>query len=202
MPNWCSTTYTLTGERKDILKVWNTLDEIEEKAKIETDFGSSWLGHILDYLGMPEKAILSGPIRCRGNISYRDIQTDDSSGEITIETETAWSVMPVPFKMLVERVAPDVEIVYQAIEPGCEIYLTNDRTVEGTYLLDVWDSDDLPPNLAEMDYEFIDASDLKAELEKALGTEDELPKLIAKAGQLYGEKLSINQFSFCDIEDL
>jgi len=204
MPNWCSTQYTIHGKPKDIDKIVDALKEARENALIENGFGNTWLGHVLEYLGMEEKDICKGSVRCRGSITYMDRMCDD---ELVIDTETAWAPMPEPIVRLCEKVAPDVEIVYQAIEPGCLIYITNDPCVTDTYLVDIWDhADDLPENLKKMDYDFLTKKLLRKELKEALnrgpGDKTRTGTLINLAISKWSDYMNIEKFDYVELCEL
>jgi hypothetical protein len=47
---------------------------------------------------------------------------------------------------LLEKYLPDAELIYSAEECGCELYCTNDPTIEGNYYIDAAGSDDIDSN--------------------------------------------------------
>ena len=59
---------------------------------------------------------------------------------LKIDTETAWIPMLEPILKMVEKYAPDSEIIFYAIEEGCGIVATNDDRVVGKIYVDVYDS--------------------------------------------------------------
>lgn len=199
MPNWCSTTYEITGKKKDIDKLWSAIEEAQTNAKIETDFGSEWLGHFLSYLGMSEEEVCRGPVRCRGYITYKN---HDGDGSIVIDTDTAWGPMPEPILMMVEEYAPDAKIIYTAIEHGCGIFETNDRSVANGCLIDVWEADKVPKELEGYDYDVISEKKITKLLRKLLGKNASLKELLKDAEEKWGEYVSFNQFEYRDILDL
>ena len=51
MPNWCSSTVTITAPPREIKALSSAITKIQETPRVKTDFGETWLGHFLDHLG-------------------------------------------------------------------------------------------------------------------------------------------------------
>lgn len=83
MPNWCSTTYKVTGDLKEVKSLHKIIKQLEARKKslLPNGFGKLWLGNLVKKLGGdPEK------VRCRGEI----IDYDLTDNVLTIHQETAW----------------------------------------------------------------------------------------------------------------
>ena len=142
MPNWCYTNISFNSENKNNLKkLYNFIEKAtSNKSKYAdvSDFGSNWLGNVLlecDLMTLDDVKNNTVPCRCRGSIIYVDI-TDD---QVIVDTETAWVPMMQVWHKVVEKLnLDDVDIIYTAEEPGCELYWTNDPTIVGTYILEAY----------------------------------------------------------------
>lgn len=137
MPDWCLTTIKFTGNITDITNLHDRIEEYTSKNFIENGFGETWLGNIVIgfEIGKPEDVDKEIWPRCRGSITnigdVSNIDGDDCAN-FYIDTETAWCPM---FAMWVEIIKkyysdekgePKIAITYIALEPGNELYSTND----------------------------------------------------------------------------
>ncbi|MCM1577083.1 MAG: hypothetical protein NC035_08930 [Bacteroides sp.] len=124
MPNWCDTQYTITGEIEKVKKLHELIAKLDKQT-----IGDLWLGTISNELGGSEDD------QARGWIYYTNIEKLSSNeAEFTIECNTAWGE-PDNWRRFIERTA-DVNVTYIAIEPGCEVYLTNNPDYIDSYILD------------------------------------------------------------------
>lgn len=60
MPNWCCTRYVAVGERKDLEKLADTLNTMDNKPN---GFGRYWMGNLGYALGKPKSVVESGDYR-------------------------------------------------------------------------------------------------------------------------------------------
>ena len=53
MPNWCFTSYVVTGEEKEVCDLYEKMLSLEEREEslVENGFGKSWLGNLVTLLG-------------------------------------------------------------------------------------------------------------------------------------------------------
>ena len=53
MPNWCSTSYVVTGDKNEVRDLYEKMRSLEEREKplVENDFGVTWLGNLVTLLG-------------------------------------------------------------------------------------------------------------------------------------------------------
>ena len=119
MPNWCSTAYAIEGNAKELKKLYDLMNGLQERKEpsVPNGFGTAWLGCLVDALGENwEKA------HCRGD--WNNLQFDGNV--LTFNTETAWSPCNEVFDMVCEKY-PTLHYFYQSEEPGMGLYCTNDE---------------------------------------------------------------------------
>lgn len=128
MPNWCTTTITIS--HRDDKKI-EDLKRIIENCFDKDDcnhFNNTWLGYIA------EKEELR-------NLCYRGsiVEMHSMNGFLTITTETAWSPCIKLFLKLLDKYLPDANLIYESCEPGCEVYITNNPDLAGKYYIDFFE---------------------------------------------------------------
>lgn len=138
MANWCSTSYVVVGNEKEVRNFYQRLKKILNNSEaLKSDFGNSWLGNILDNFGFSPEDIY-----CRGYITDFGfgVNKDDKGLNLSFGTETAWAPMNEVFDKIFKEHYPSLKYYYIAEEPGCELYETNDA--KGLYfqpfLLDLY----------------------------------------------------------------
>lgn len=166
MPNWCDTTYKITGplkSRKAFVAMLDHLNSLPEPL-VPNGFGKLWLGCIVSYLGGSWKDIY-----CRGQIlGYKRIRG------LILNVESAWGEMDETRHFL-QTVFPSLEIYFQTEEPGMCIFETNDK--DGIYFPHRWllDWNDEKENLFIYEY-FKDLPAVKQYLkEQGILTKDVFP---------------------------
>ena len=117
MPNWCSTTYIVTGKTKDLNTLYRAIRECEESKapRVKNGFGKLWLGCIIECLGGDWEKY-----RCRGEIINYHLEGD----ELVIDQWTAWCEQE-GFRRFIRERFPGIKVYYQDEEPGLENYTTN-----------------------------------------------------------------------------
>ena len=188
MANCCCTDLWIRGDHESINKIWNELQIIEANHSPHIIPERA----LLDHVGIDAKTVC-----CRGDIAYMDRQGD----EIKLSQDDAWSPNLGAISMFCDKIAPEsVGITYLAIEPGCDIFMTDDADYEDKWLLDLWDTEGLPDCFDGMDYEFMSDDDLKSLLERALGYKRKfsLRRLVKSALNRWCENMSINQIEYVD----
>lgn len=130
MPNWCYTNYSISNLKgaEAIAEKWR---KWLEEGKNDSDFENRWLGSLVKGAGLGDPLKNEGPY-CRGEI----YDIDASEDSLTFNTETAWSPMNECIKELINKEAPDADIIYSSVESGCEIYWTNDPDLVCNYYVD------------------------------------------------------------------
>lgn len=133
MPNWCSTTYRIHGDSKEINSFYKLIQRLEKRKKpyVPNGFGNLWLGCIVNKLGGDWNKVY-----CRGEIVYYEKEED---GTLSIMTETAWAEMS-EWRHFIESKYPSFSIWFMSEEGGCEYYITNDS--EGRYFPERYYLDD------------------------------------------------------------
>lgn len=120
MPNWCMTSYTIVGEKKDVEKIHAAVKNHPVKEKSDED----WQGNILNALGVSYDALENRSVR--GFLYEEDYLGDigDGQAQLRMGFNEAWS--RTEFAEVLQELFPDINIYWMAEEPGCDIYQTND----------------------------------------------------------------------------
>ena len=124
MPNWCDTTYKAVGTKKQVkefydlaMKAWNNEDN------------KGWLGHFVTGLGGDwEKVPCRGWMRDEPNMCGNGTWCE-------VYADTAWCEPP-EWRHFIESKIKGLKIYYVAIEPGCDVYLSNDDEYADKYYVD------------------------------------------------------------------
>ena len=192
MPNWCDTVITINSGDEDRLKEFDKLlDKWTSKNYMENGFGLNWLGNVVGNSGIGTVDENSdSDLRCRGSILSKELYGD----RLTVITETAWNPMLKMWTKLLEKYLPDAELTYTAEECGNGFYSTNDTHLDGLYVIDCWDIDDI-----ESDYKASEGV-VKELLQKLLNTtETDINKLLVLLSKSeYRDKISINKWKYND----
>lgn len=126
MPNWCMNNMVIEGKKADVEKFRNLLLTWTSKEYEPSDFGKNWLGNIV--LGAGFSLYEDGGLQCRGFVDSIGEVEDGSDGLSTfeVEFESAWSPIPKTWNAVMKKYAPRCKMYWSAIEPGNEVYETND----------------------------------------------------------------------------
>lgn len=118
MANNCFTDYVIEGDQQELQSLYEALQRIDTKAELKTTsgFGSRWLGNLVTEIGGDWNNVY-----CRGTVDWYELEDN----QLQILTDTAWVPMNEVFDFIVEKF-PGLEYYYQAEEPGCELFWTND----------------------------------------------------------------------------
>lgn len=195
MANICDTLYVVYGDQTMLLKL--SLD-----LQIATE-GNDRLYRVYQQAGYKfneTKGEFEKPdsewIRCRGNVDgFNIILNDDEEDEenntlsitnINIYCSTAWSPFIESFERMLQEKYPGLEMVCQAEEPGCGVFINTDTSRK--YLPTKWllDSDDVTKYFNYNEEEFLlkeieGLSGLKfANVGQALSNEEKIIEVIAK----------------------
>lgn len=125
MANETDSQYVLIGPKKDIDTIYNELD------KIDTESDNAYT--LLSNLGMSEDKLEEFNLRCW----FKDYDRIDNI-ILSIDAGEAWTV--TDFKDALQELFPDIAIWFLVIEPGCDVFLSNDPNhivFNGNYYLDV-----------------------------------------------------------------
>ena len=168
MPNWCNTSISFEVHDES-QKCMDALKDFYYKIKNQLDsgtslgengFGSSWLGNFYILFGIGTYEQLVGTeqgklCHCRGSFYYIDdpnseyingefIEGEFNSSSFNIATSDAWGPALQLWQLIINKnysdeFGPLIDIYYQAEEPGCELYYTNDP--EGRFYCDQYNMD-------------------------------------------------------------
>lgn len=120
MANICTTTYKVTGSRKAVSDLWNTLQRLEVNSQ------NVWLSDIAKFYGIDyEKKGIS----VRGHVYWAEFEEDDANDYylLSMETETAWSACNDLFREINHVLWDELSISYREIETGCEVFFVHDE---------------------------------------------------------------------------
>lgn len=120
MPNWCSSSYSIVGDKEEIKALYSLMSELESRKEplVKNGFGTSWLGCLVTALGGDWETV-----HCRG--SWEGLELVDDC-QINFFTETAWSPCNEVLDFIREKY-PSLSYYYISEEPGMCIYQTNDE---------------------------------------------------------------------------
>ena len=138
------------------------------------------------YLGIPEDCF--GDAECA---DIFDFEGDDNEIALVISSDYVPELTEV--KLMVEKYAPDACIYYTAIEPGGEIFLTNDPEFASKYYVYFYDT-------GEEDWYSPD--DLKNMICRSIKTEE--PEGLPVLKDIFCDYIGviIHRMEFCDIKSL
>ncbi|MBM6943746.1 hypothetical protein QVO10_01655 [Bacteroides gallinaceum] len=168
MPNWCSTAYVVEGDAKEIKSLYGLMKRLQDRKKpaVKNDFGTTWLGCLVNALGKDWKAV-----SCRGSWSGLKLDGD----VLKFNTETAWAPCNETFEAVREKY-PSLRYYFIAEEPGLEVYETNDEC--GVYFKDRYYLDACTPDGDYLSEYFEKLEDvfkwIEVELGKTVMTEEDI----------------------------
>lgn len=118
MANTCDTQYKITGERKAIADLWNTINGLNVNQK------DVWLCDVAKHYGIDYEQM---GISVRGHIYWAEYEEDDDYALLSFDTETAWTACNDFFDALNEKFDGAFSISYREIECGCGIFCVHDE---------------------------------------------------------------------------
>lgn len=123
MANQATTTYKVTGTRKAVSDLWNTLQSMNVNTK------NIWLDDLAKFYGIDYEA---KHISVRGHIYWAEYEEDEENDNylLSFSTETAWDACNNLFEEINHLLWDELEISYRVCECGCEVYYVHD---EGNY---------------------------------------------------------------------
>lgn len=118
MANTCDTQYKITGERKAVADLWNTINGFDVNQK------NVWLGNVAKHYGIDYEQM---GISVRGHIYWAEYEENDDYALLSFDTETAWTACNDFFDALNEKFEGAFSISYREIECGCDIFYVHDE---------------------------------------------------------------------------
>lgn len=147
MPNWCTSSIEICCENQEIAKRFeDKIYELTETPYVENGFGRFWLGNIVGN-GRLASGNLEGfsgidyiskaSFNCRGCVENICV----SDNNVLLSVTSAWTPSISIWNSFCEKFFPKDEfyIWYSAMEPGNDIYVTNNMEDVGTYYVDTCD---------------------------------------------------------------
>lgn len=98
MPNWCYTSYKISGSRKAVKDLYERIMKLDcgEGEMLENGFGNLWLGNLVNGFAHDWKLI-----DCKGRII--EFFYNEELNLLTLDTETAWSACRETFDVIKEH---------------------------------------------------------------------------------------------------
>lgn len=120
MANVCMTDFKVTGSRKAVNDLWNTLQKLEVNSK------KLWLDELAKFYGIDYQ---KKGISVRGGIICAEYEerVEDDFYLLSFSTETAWSSCTELFEEINHLLGDELSISLREIEPGCEIFFVHDE---------------------------------------------------------------------------
>ncbi len=188
MPNWCSASYVIEGDAKEIKQLYELMEGLQglKEPSVKNDFGTTWLGCLVDALGYDWN-----DVRCRGY--WSNLETDGCLLKLT--TETAWGPCNETFELICKKF-PTLRYYYQSEESGMSEYWTNDA--EGKYFTDKYIADLCTPDDTWHKEYFSGKEELFRWFKEISGHSVDSIQAILEIGEKWEDE---NADSFCNIHE-
>lgn len=146
MPNWCYTQIKIKD--KNVETFYKKIEEWTSHNYCENGFGNTWLGNIVGNSGIDNMDSGDFSVSCRGSITDMFMENEDT---LAICTETAWSPALRMWRILLNKYLPDATLTFIAEESSMGLYITNDPSYVGNYIIDTYDEEiiDYMDNVSE-----------------------------------------------------
>lgn len=175
----------------------------EEKAKKFLDFVET-----PEYKGSVYKMGIKANIRdaadryIRESVGNAHIVSAPVPNEIEITTESAWSPCANAWEDIAKTFDENVDVYYEAEEPGNGIYASNDPDYVGHFVIEVWDDSDFPEGV-ELEWGPHSREETIFALQRLLKTRDNsLPVLLRKLKKSkYSEAVDVHEIIDTPISD-
>lgn len=122
--------------------------------------------------------------------------------EIGVMTDSKWTPYPNAWEDIAKTFDENVIVYYEAEEPGCEIYASNDPDYVGHFIIDVCDDSDFPEGVS-LGWGPHSRAETISALQKLLETDDDdmyalLHKLV---NSKYSEDVYVHEIEYTPISD-
>lgn len=129
--------------------------------------------------------------------------TVSSKNSVSVTTESKWTPCPKAWRNIAQAFDKNVDVFYEAEEPGCEIYDSNDPELIGKYVYDFWDMPEGSICSHCCDAGVADERQMTEILQNALDTKvqdlETLLNLIDAKG--LSDNISIHRIEYLSIDD-
>lgn len=174
-----------------------------EKAKKFLDFVES-----SDHEGSVYEMGIKANIKDAVNRDVREwvqsacVVSPTAPNKIGVMTDSKWTPCPNAWEDIAKTFDENVIVYYEAEEPGCEIYASNDPDYVGHFIIDVWDDSDLPEGV-DLKYVIYSRVETISILQKLLKTDtDNMSVLLYKLGNSkYKEVVFAHEIEYTPISD-
>ena len=190
MPNWCYTDMYIKGPKEEVEQLNELIHKWISKSYMPSFAGDNWLGNVVHGAGFETSDEAVGGYKCRGYIEYLGEMTkfkgEENQYYIEVQYESAWYSMHEMWYAVLEKYAPNCDMIWYAEEPGCAIYETNDTDelfFKDDYVVSCYLEEDNPLYKIFGEGGGITFVNLEKKLSKFFG-EYSLPVLIDKANHM------------------
>lgn len=149
MQDWCSSEIYINHNNKngELKRLKDLIEKWAGCITKENHFVSSSLDKVILNSG------IDTDLSYRGTIEGINLYSD----QLHISTETAWEPMLKMWQRIVDKYLPEAKITYTALEPGYDLYVTNDPDYEGCYSIDSLDESIVESNFCATEQDVIEA---------------------------------------------
>ena len=130
------------------------------------------------------------------------VASPTTPNKIGVTTDSKWTPCPHAWKDIARTFDKNVVVYYEAEEPGCEIYASNDPDYVGHFIIDVCDDDDLLEGV-DLEYGIHSRGETICILQKLLKTDnDSMSVLLYKLmNSKYKEVVYVHKIEYTPISD-
>ena len=148
MSNYCCTDITINATTKEQMKGLRAINDILESAdKFTTDrYKRRWLGSLAEAFGIgkeKDRFVYDEEgtyIQCRGTLGSYELTEEDDFSQLSIQIDDEGGSHLNIWKRIRDKFAAGAELIYCANCEGDENLYTNDPTIAGLFMIDIWDN--------------------------------------------------------------
>ena len=174
-----------------------------EKAKKFLDFVES-----SDHEGSVYEMGIKANIKDAENRDVREwvqsayVVSPTAPNEIGVMTDSKWTPYPNAWEDIAKTFDENVTVYYEAEEPGCEIYASNDPDYVGRFIIDVCDDSEFPEGVS-LEWGPHSREETISALQKLLETDDDdMSALLRKlVNSKYSEAVYVHEIEYTPISD-
>lgn len=130
------------------------------------------------------------------------VASPTTPNKIGVMTDSKWTPYPNAWEDIAKTFDENVIVHYEAEEPGCEIYASNDPDYVGHFIIDVCDDGDFPEGVS-LEWGPHSRAETISALQKLLeADDDDLSALLRKLGNSkYSEAVYVHEIEYTPISD-
>lgn len=156
MPNWSENRFVIYGEKGQLIKFYMDMSLATSKnpnfVKVDNSWNNLWVGNLFLGAGYTEAELKD--FQCRGGVDELILKKDC----VIIDDHTAWEPNEESMQRMLDEKYPGLQMVFQAVEPGADIWINTDKTgkfIPGRFAIDCWCSEDSFESVTE-DYDDVE----------------------------------------------